>query len=278
MRVVHAFPRARRRAPTIIALHSSAASGRQWQALAARLDSRAQVIGPDLAGHGTGRGWRDDAASIVETDVARVAQLAAGTPGGVHLVGHSYGGAIAMRVALAFPGRVRSLAVYEPVLFRLLGDVYGRRGPSAGVLDVAGAIRRDMRAGLVERAAARFVDFWSGAGTWASMPRERRVAVTLRMPAVAAQFPALWHDPVGLADYRALDLPVLLMCGASSPIAPRRIVELLSTAMPQAELQPMSAMAHLGPITHPNTVAQRIDAFLSSVEAIEVDAALGVAA
>ena len=32
----------------------------------------------------------------------------------IHLVGHSYGGLIAMLVALRWPKQVRSLALYEP--------------------------------------------------------------------------------------------------------------------------------------------------------------------
>ena len=222
MRIAHATPRPRPSGPAVIALHSSGASGRQWQTLEARLHPRSQVI------------------------------------------------------ALAFPERVRSLAVYEPVLFRPLADFHRRGGPSGLVLDLAAAMQRDLRAGLVEHAASRFVDYWSGRGTWAAMPSERRRAVGLRMPAVAAQFPALWNDPMALADYRALDLPVLLLQGARSPIAPRRIAELLGATIPRIELQTMTAMAHLGPITHPNTVAQRIAAFLARVD--DVDADLGIAA
>lgn len=37
-----------------------------------------------------------------------------------HLAGHSYDGAVALRAALADPGRVRSLVLIEPVLFGLL--------------------------------------------------------------------------------------------------------------------------------------------------------------
>jgi pimeloyl-ACP methyl ester carboxylesterase len=36
------------------------------------------------------------------------------------LVGHSYGAAVALIAALATPGRVRAMALYEPTLFALL--------------------------------------------------------------------------------------------------------------------------------------------------------------
>ena len=42
----------------------------------------------------------------------------AGSP--LALVGHSYGAAVALIAALATPGRVRAMALYEPTLFALL--------------------------------------------------------------------------------------------------------------------------------------------------------------
>ena len=42
----------------------------------------------------------------------------AGTP--LVLAGHSYGAAVALVAALANPGRVRDLVLYEPTLFALI--------------------------------------------------------------------------------------------------------------------------------------------------------------
>ena len=44
----------------------------------------------------------------------------AGSTAPVHLVGHSYGGAVALQFALRWPGRVASLTLYEPARFALL--------------------------------------------------------------------------------------------------------------------------------------------------------------
>jgi hypothetical protein len=40
------------------------------------------------------------------------------------------------------------------------------------------------------------------------------------------------------------------------------IVELLASALPQASVIRMTAMGHMGPVTHPNIVAQSIAAFV----------------
>ena len=103
------------RQATVICLHSSASTGGQWAALRAQLEPGVRVLTPDFHGHGAGPAWQGADEDIVAFDAARIARLAESVPGGVHLVGHSYGGAIALRVALYHPESVTSVSVYEPV-------------------------------------------------------------------------------------------------------------------------------------------------------------------
>ena len=114
---------------TVICLHASGSSGGQWSALRARLEPDVLVLTPDLHGHGAGPAWHGFDEDVVAADAARVARFAGTVAGEVHLVGHSYGGVIALRTALYHPERVASVTVYEPVVFRLLFDYHGRRPP-----------------------------------------------------------------------------------------------------------------------------------------------------
>jgi pimeloyl-ACP methyl ester carboxylesterase len=200
---------------TVICLHSSGSTGGQWAALRAQLEPGVQVLTPDFHGHGAGPAWHGFDEDIVAADAARVAHLAEAVPGGVHLVGHSYGGAIALRVALYHPENVASVAIYEPVVFRLLFDYHGRRRPASEVIEIASDMRRRLESGNAAGAAARFVDYWGGGGAW-----------------------------------RALRAPI------------RRIGELLRFALPNATFDTMTTMGHMGPITHPGAVAQRIARFV----------------
>ena len=121
-----AYPTQLRTRSTVIALHSSGASGRQWLPLAAALADTHRVITPDLHGHGDGPPMPGAGVSIVAADSEHIAHLVLASPPGVHLVGHSYGAAIAMRVARRCGTHLGSLALVEPVAFRLLFDRYGR--------------------------------------------------------------------------------------------------------------------------------------------------------
>jgi pimeloyl-ACP methyl ester carboxylesterase len=248
---------------TVICLHSSGSTGGQWTALRSQLETKLQVLTPDLHGHGVGPAWHGFDGDIVAADAAHIARLAKSVPGDIHLVGHSYGGAIALRVALDHPERVTSVAVYEPVVFRLLFDYHGWRRPASEIIEVAMAMRRCLRSGDAAAAASRFVDYWGGAGAWQRLSVGQQVAITDRTHVIAAQFTALANDAPRLADYRSLRVPVLMLAGSETCAPIRRIRELLRFTLPSATVDTMTAMGHMGPITHASTVACRVARFVA---------------
>ena len=254
--------RAMSRQATVICLHSSGSTGGQWTALRARLEPAVRVITPDFRGHGTGPAWHGLDEDIVASDAARIARLAKNVPGGVHLVGHSYGGAIALRVALYHPESVTSVTVYEPVVFRLLFDYYGQRRPASEIIEVARDMRRQLRSSDMAGAAMRFVDYWGGRGAWHALSTSQQAGIEKRVDVIAAQFTALANDAPRLGAYRSLHAPVLMLAGSEMRTPVRRIGELLRFALPNAAFSTMEGMGHMGPITHSSVVAQRISEFI----------------
>jgi pimeloyl-ACP methyl ester carboxylesterase len=247
---------------TVIGLHSSGSTGGQWAALRAQLEPRIRVLTPDFHGHGSAPAWRGFDEDIVAADAARIVRLAESVQGDLHLVGHSYGGAIALRVALYHPRRVSSVAVYEPVVFRLLFDYHRRRRPASEIIEVATEMRRRLRSADPAGAAARFVDYWGGPGSWQKLSAGQQAAIAKRTPVIAAQFTALANDAPRLADYRSLRAPVLLLGGSEMRPPIRRIHEILDFALPNATVETMPATGHMGPITNAGAVADRIARFI----------------
>ena len=86
------------------------------------------------------------------------------------------------------------------------------------------------------------------------------------MPAIGAHFASLWDHAATLRDFARVAAPVTLILGTRTRTATRRITELLRSVWPHATFRPMTALGHLGPITHPNTIAQRIAADLRRCE------------
>ncbi len=90
--------------------------------------------------------------------------------GPIHLVGHSYGGAVALRFAMQQPERLRSLVLIEPVAFHLLRDESpdpANRRLFGEVMEIGGpGVAGPRPSGDYRRAMARFVDYWNGEGAW----------------------------------------------------------------------------------------------------------------
>ena len=99
--------------PRVVLVHGSVADGRLTWAEQKALADRWTLVVPDRPGYGESPPVeRED----FEADAPLIAELLAD---GAHLVGHSYGGVIALLAAAARPDAVRSLTVVEPPAFGL---------------------------------------------------------------------------------------------------------------------------------------------------------------
>lgn len=250
----------------VICLHCSTGSSRQWRSLAASLAATLgrhyRVIAPDLLGYGDNPPWRPGQTADLATEVRRLAPLLLAAAGPVDVVGHSFGAAVAVKLALAHPERVRSLTLYEPVLFGLLrGDRHAAEALHEidAMSAVVGGALED---GDVETAARRFIDFWSEHGTWQSMPEARRAAVRERIHKVGADFAALMADQTTPSELARLAVPVLCLSGARSPAVARRLVQVLASTLPNATVRCLDRAGHMGPLTHANETNPCIAEFI----------------
>jgi pimeloyl-ACP methyl ester carboxylesterase len=257
-------PRVASTAPAVICLHSSAGSARQWAPLLEALGTGFRTAAPDLLGYGSRSNWAYERALSLDDEARQIEPLIAAEDDGVHLVGHSYGGAVALHLALRNPQRVRSVSLYEPVLFNLLHEDTASRYAAVEISSVRIAVRRAVYSGRAEHAAQMFVDYWSGPGAWDTLPEKRRHPIVARMRKVDAEFDAVFYNATSLFAYRRLAVPVLAMVGEMTRRPPRRILDLLGTVLPDVTRQEIAGAGHLGPLTHAADVNARIRAFLDA--------------
>jgi pimeloyl-ACP methyl ester carboxylesterase len=250
------------RTRSVVALHASASSARQWQPLAAALAPRFRVHAVDLHGHGERSPWRGARALSLADEAALLAPLVR-REGDVHLVGHSYGGAVALKTAAMYPRHVRSVTVYEPVMFRWL--VEGQAEDVGDVLGVVDTIRRELAFGSAFEAGRAFVDFWSGEGAWHAMAAPRRASIAARMRSVASHFAALLLEPLALREVARLCIPTMVLTGARTVRVMHRLAATLRGAL-QARHRAVAGAGHMGPITHAEAVNREIAAFLDECD------------
>lgn len=248
----------------VVLLHGSASSGAQWRTLAERLAPCFRVIAPDLHGYGAGPAWRGrDAFRLAHETAAVLGQIErSGEP--VHLVGHSYGGAVALDIARRHGALVRSLTLIEPVAFYLLR--HGDAADAAAWREIGG-IAADLERALVrgdyERGCSRFVDYWNGPGTWDAMPAARREALVPRLAKIVLDFHATLAEDVSPGDLRTVATRTLLIQGAATVLPVRRICRLLASAIGRARLETVAGAGHMLPLTHRDEVEPIIEGFLS---------------
>jgi len=234
----------------VLLVHSSGLSGDQWRRTTAELVSDGKrVFVPDLLGCGRSPAWPAGTPLSFSDDLAVLDPLLAQiheTHGPVHLVGHSYGGLLALRLAVSHPARIRTLCVYDPVAFGVLGsDDADARADLDGVSFGWGSTVPEQEAWL-----RGFVDYWGGPGAWQKLSARVR-AEMLRVGWVAhEEARSLLDDATPKSAYRTITAPILLVGGERSPIAARRVLQRLAEVLPNARLATLADAGHMGPISH----------------------------
>ncbi len=236
MRSTRLAPPAGTQRDMLICLHGSASSPRQWQRLAERVAPRLRVVAPGLIGYTDGPAWSEHQTVTLDQEAAWVERWLDGAAAPVHLVGHSYGGVIALKVAQHRPERVRSLVLYEPVLFHLLAG-----NELTEIVTLRGEVERRCQAGDAAGAGRSFIDYWSGTGTWQRMSATQQGAVTQRMHKVVAEFHAVFSDATDPARFAQLPMPVLFLSGELTPAPAARATRLAQGLMPKASRIEMPA-------------------------------------
>lgn len=246
----------------ILLLHSSGASRRQWTRLREPWSDRYRTLGLDLWGYGDTPmpAATKDFSLDCEVDLARALIRRVGEP--VHLVGHSYGGAVALRLALDSPELVCSVSVHEPVLFHLLREQHCSNQWSE-IQRISQQVLDRVHDGDLAGAAMLFVDYWSGEGAWRSLspPQQERMASFARKAPL--DFQALFHETDPLETYRRLAGQVLVTVGESTRSPTSKVAEMLGSVLGPDSLQLVPRAGHMAPITSPEAIRPLIEGRLT---------------
>lgn len=253
--------------PTVACLHSSGSSSGQWRRLIESRQAVDRLVAFDFHGHGRSPDFTGDVYELRSESEAVFDGLPPSRDP-IHLVGHSYGGAVALDLAVRYPGRFASVTVFEPVLFALLDP---GSAEFAEITSVGFAIVRAARAGELHVASAAFIDYWNGTGSWRGLAAEQQDRVCARMVPVARHFEALFSNPLPFDRLRALRVPTLVLLGDRSP-APARAVSRRLGVLPFVEVESLAGVGHMGPVTHPEEVNARIAQRLQAASRLPIAA------
>jgi pimeloyl-ACP methyl ester carboxylesterase len=178
--------------------------------------------------------------------------IAAARPDGkVTVVGHSFGGVIAIAAALVAPSSIDSVIVYEPPLPWLSPETNPHRGVPLGD-DPALEVERFFRH-MVSDAA------------WEHLSDNERADRVADGPAMVGDLTIVrMETPFELERLASLAMPLTIVMG-SSPVAARHraTAEKVVAAVPQGQMLEIQGAGHGAHLSHPDRLATLIDAHRS---------------
>jgi pimeloyl-ACP methyl ester carboxylesterase len=240
--------------PPVVLVHSSGLSGRQWGRLSASLSQNGfRVVVPDLHGHGASPAWPSPVPFSYKQDVSALVGILK-TEGPVHLVGHSYGGLIALLAGLEATEAVRSMTVFDPVAFGVLSPT------DAAARDEVDAVAWGWGESEAEHQQwlQSFVDYWGGAGAWSGLREEARASFVRAGWVIQQAVSTLATDTTPASAYEDLPFPFTFMTGEQSPLAARVVVERFMRTIARAKMIRVAGAGHMAPITHADKVNAHI--------------------
>jgi pimeloyl-ACP methyl ester carboxylesterase len=253
----------------LIFIHGSAGSAKQWKRLFEHFRQTRHVFAYDLIGCGMSRAV--DVASPLSCERftyahdAQVLCAAIDLLGGhADVVAHSGGALGALLTALERPAAIRTLTVFEPVMFHLLRDaddpafepirdhavaycdLFERHGPAA--------------------AMEAFVDLWNGPGAWQRLSGPIHNAMLSGASRLYCEWDRMLRGatPLTASDLARLRTPVLYVCGDRTIAPVKRITEIAQAHLPNCRPVTVQGATHMAPFTHAAQVIGDLEAHLAA--------------
>ena len=242
--------------PTVVLVPGSCSTGAAWRPIIAAWKGEFRSVTTSLLGYGgtAERRSAEDPSIWHETDVVEAVARKAGER--IHLVGHSFGGLVALTVALRKQVPLASLVVIEAPAAELLRD-RGEDQHYRAFRQFSDAYIADFHSGNPE-AVGTMIDFYGGAGTFASWPPRIREYAIQTTAVNILDWASAYGFPLSAASLATIDIPVLVIRGGASPQAVQRANELLSEWISGAALTTVDRAAHFLIATHADEVARVI--------------------
>lgn len=227
----------------IVFVHGSYATPSTWKKLMERLAPTHHCIAIRLPGHGGLPDPQDFDAPTIETELAVLeAVVRARTDRPIHLVGHSYGGVVALAQALKGNLPLAELTLFEPVATWVL-DAVGDAPMQAQVHTFLNRYRHDAAQGVPD-ACGQVIDFWGGANDFAALPPHIQQTMATMVGNNLRHWDICTRADHTEADLRRLSVPTRLVCGTRSNDVAHAIVDHLHRLLPHNRRWEIEGASH----------------------------------
>jgi pimeloyl-ACP methyl ester carboxylesterase len=248
--------------PPVVLIHSGSNSSSQWHEVAARLADRHHVLAPDLYNCGQTSAWPGPGPLTFDAEADLVLALIARFGGRAHLVGHSFGGGVALRIAVRDRAAVDTLTLIEPPGYPILSAA-GHSEPYAEYADVRDRFLAAVENGDHEAAWRLFIDHYHGrVGAWEDLSERAQRSLMDRSPTQIGVYQAQDSNPTTLEDIARLGAETLLIRGEHAAAAERELCDLIAETAPDIRSLVIAGAGHMSPLSHADEVAAALDSHI----------------
>lgn len=262
--------------PVVVFVHGIAGSATGWETVLSRFGRDLTLIAPDLLGHGRSDKPRHDYSLGAHANGLRDLMIALGIEQAT-VVGHSFGGGVAMQFAYQHPERCSRLVLVSSgglgsevswllramtlpgveYLMPLLFPSYIR--------DAGNAVQRWLR-GLGLR-SPRFAEMWRSYTALTESENRQAFVSTLRSVVDVAGQTVSAHDRL----YLASRLPTLIVWGQHDNIIPVTHAHAAQAALPGSRLAIFDQSGHFPHAEEPDHLVAVLDDFIRTTSAMRLD-------
>jgi len=240
--------------PTVVLIHSSVAGARQWRCLMDDLSNRYRLLAINLFGYGKTRAWPEDRVQTLEDQARLLVPLLPADGSKISIVGHSFGGSVAMKAAALLGERVERLVLIEPNPFHLLKE-HGRDAAFEEILTLRATIKKTASDDSWPQAAEIFADYWTGDGSWAAMPDDRKAKFIMALKPNFHEWDSVMNERTSLAEWkRQLPTATTVITAADTVRSIKEIASLMQDHIPDWQYQEIDRGGHMAAMTAPDLV------------------------
>jgi pimeloyl-ACP methyl ester carboxylesterase len=252
--------------PIVLFVPGSYSTPAAWRPIQRALPKRWRFVATSLCGYRRTletRGMNDFGVEHHVRVIEATVRAAGGGP--VHLVGHSFGGTVALAAAMARGFEVSSLSLFEANPVTVLRH-HGHSALHDITLRMSQNSERAVHVGERD-AAARIIDFWGTKSDFAAMPEPVQDYCRQTTKANVLDWRAAFAFDVDEADLSRLDFPVLLVRGELANPTMRAVTTILGSTLPRVRDEIIAGAGRFLISSHPQACAATLGQHLDDVSA-----------